>query len=526
MNKRLNWKKFLSLTTEQKLDEANFIIGLDIGNDRSSIAFFDKARNMPELIDMSGGYGKPNPPTVMQYIPETKEWVFGEYALSNGGDDRGITISSLVDKLGKKEYVELNSNPITLMRVLGMFIKELIGSIKNINPNGEIGGIVVSVPAYISEQAKSEMLWAFKYAGYEKELVKLVTDRECIFARHYHGKELKHEKVLILDFGSRALRGGVYDVRQTEETVELKSLSSLFDPNLGTKQIDNMVYQLFREYYEERTGHQMSADDSQLQKQLMLFSYQHKDMLFQKGIQIKPARVYFNFAYPPFQINITKEQVDNKILPFKKHLIDFIGKLLEKNIYVNDSISREQISAVICTGGGFEMLWAKDAVVDFFDYENVSFYKNSKAAIAEGAAIIAADELEVLNNFSFSVIDRHQVMVDVGIKILQDKKERFVPIIEKNTFWWQSYDKLTVLLNQKTDEPVNIGLFVRDTEGDVRLADTVCLNGLPVRPAGTTKIGIKLNFNSYNQLVADFYDEGFGELFPKTSYSYRHVLNL
>ena len=137
--------RYLALPEEQKLNEIYYIIGLDIGNDSSSIAFFNLAEKTPEVIDLSGGYGRPSIPTMMQYIAETKEWVFGEYALLNRGVGTEITLSDLITRLGSHEYVDLDHKPISVVNLLGLFIKEIIGHVKNINPKAEIAGIVAAV---------------------------------------------------------------------------------------------------------------------------------------------------------------------------------------------------------------------------------------------------------------------------------------------------------------------------------------------------------------------------------------------
>lgn len=77
----MSWKYYKKQFENGGADENKFILGLDLGSSSSSIAFFNTITEEPELIDLSGGYGKPSMPSVIQYIPETREWVFGEYAI-------------------------------------------------------------------------------------------------------------------------------------------------------------------------------------------------------------------------------------------------------------------------------------------------------------------------------------------------------------------------------------------------------------------------------------------------------------
>jgi len=53
------------MTHMKEYNNDHYMIGLDLGNDSSGIAFFNLADNAPESIDLSGGYGKQSMPTVV-----------------------------------------------------------------------------------------------------------------------------------------------------------------------------------------------------------------------------------------------------------------------------------------------------------------------------------------------------------------------------------------------------------------------------------------------------------------------------
>ncbi len=238
----MHWKKYKAMTPAEKNDEVYYIIGLDIGNDSSGIAFFNLAEGAPEIIDLSGGYGTPSIPTVIQYIAETREWVFGEYAILNRGVGTEITLSQLISRLGNFEYIDLDKRPVSVVSVLALFLKELLSNVKSINPKAEIVGIVVAVPGYFSEQSREELQRAFKIAGYEKELIAQVSDRECVFTHYYLNHPPREERVLLLDYGSREVRGGLYHAEPVSEHVVIKSMSSLFDDAIGTSKVNDDVY--------------------------------------------------------------------------------------------------------------------------------------------------------------------------------------------------------------------------------------------------------------------------------------------
>jgi len=512
----MNWKRYKGLSKEEKRDEIYYIIGLDIGNDSSGIAFYNLVENEPEMIDLSGGYGRPTIPTVMQYIAESKEWVFGEYAILNRGMGREITLSALFERLGRSEYVDIDNRPMSVVSLLGMYIRELLSNVKLINPKAEIAGIVASVPSYFSETARNEFVRAIKSAGYEKELIGLVSDRECVFAHHFRTSGSRAERGLLIDYGARGVRGGVYSAKEKGDTIALRSLSSLFDDNIGTQYIIEQVRELFTGFYLKNNPIQARQQmERQLQEQLKAFVYQHKDILFQKAIRNKPSKLYFNFAFPPFQQTVTAEISDKLVEPFRQGFNRFIREVLEKNLYENEKITAMDIDTVLCVGGGFEMLWTREVLSALFPQEKLRLYRNSKAVTAMGAATVAALKLEAIEGHTVVIEDSHQLSLDIGLAVGQEK---MVPLAECNSFWWQKHPAKLFIVNSPVEGAIPLTIVSRSPDGDVKTLSKVQLVGLPTRPKGTTRLSVTLKFLSDKEATATIADCGFGELFPKTDY--------
>ena len=513
----MNWKRFKALPEKIKREEIYYIIGLDIGNDSTGIAFYNMAEAEPEIIDLSGGYGRPTIPTVMQYIIETKEWVFGEYAILNRGIGREVTLLDLVERLGSSEYIDIDKGPVSLVNLLGLYIKELLSSVKNINPKAEIAGIVASVPSYFSTQAREELVRAFKNAGYERELIALISDRECVFSYHYRDREPENEKSLLIDYGARELRGGVYAAGPDSAT--LRSISSLFEDTIGTRMIEKQVKKLFTDYFvNENPIPTQAHSEKSLQDQLMAFTYQHKDILFQKAIRSKAAKIYYNFAFPPFQQVISAEEADKLVEPFRRRFNQFIQQVLGKNQV--EKVAASDIDVVICIGGGFEMLWVREAIASLLPQGKLRLYKNSKAVTAMGAAGVAAQLLGAIEGQPLKIEDKHQLAVDIGFEIGQkgQGEKRFIPLAECNSFWWQTHPAKLFIVNAPVEGEVPISILSRSPEGETSILSNESLKGLPERPKGTTRLSVHLKFLSDSEAAVSVSDHGFGEMFPKTAY--------
>ena len=519
----MSWKKYRELFETRDVDESQFILGVDIGNLTSAVAFYNAVSREPEIIDVSGGYGRASAPTSLSYIPDANEWVFGEYsALSAGSGD--VAVSGLVEKLGNNEYCEIDAKPVSVTHLLAIYIKDLLSNCKNINPRAEIAGIVAAVPCYASEEATSELLSALREAGYERSVVALVSDQECLLTRFYFNRPVITENILIIDFGGREIRGGLYSVAPDGENAFVKRLSSVFDDKLSARAINDAAEGFFTSFYEKAAGTPRDKLDKRTLDNLSAFSYQHRDLLFQKN-KTKPVKVYYNFAYQPFQQQITDSEIETLMRPFYNRFSLFLSDLLKKT--TPGEFTKRDISAVICAGGGFEAFWARDEVKKAFPYSDIVLYKNPKGVIAEGACVIAAERMNALraaagrltpNVRNFTITDPHQLKTDIGVMASFNASERFMPIIERNSLWWQRRAPKSFIVNEPVRGPVYVGLFTRNADFETSQIGKLVLDGLPERPAGTTRIKMAFEFTNLNKLRVTATDMGFGELFPAVDY--------
>jgi molecular chaperone DnaK (HSP70) len=205
--------------------------------------------------------------------------------------------------------------------------------------------------------------------------------------------------------------------------------------------------------------------------------------------------------------------------------------VLEKNLY-EEEIRPQDISAVLCVGGGFEMLWVREAVGGMFTAAQVRFHKNAKLVTAEGAALVAAQRLGMAEGPAVSLEDRHQLIADIGLS----DGDAFLPLVERNAFWWQKHPDKLVLVNRATNDPedwvrnaadpLRLQLAQRSAAGELRALTEFDLTGLPERPKGTTRLGLGLAFSSNFDLTVKVRDLGFGELFPQSAFEREFTVRL
>ncbi|MDR2939949.1 MAG: DUF5716 family protein [Clostridiales bacterium] len=517
----MSWKKNKLLFAENYPDESQFIIGIDIGNSMSSIAYFDVNLKMPQIIDISGGYGKQNLPSAIQYASDDKEWIFGEYALFNNASGSDIKITSIMDKLGKKEYYYINNKPFSLSHIVGLYIKELINNCKSLNPKANIAGIVASIPAYIDESALNELKTAFANSGYEKYVIDYIPNRECILTRYFYKKAVDAQRVYIIDFGSKQLRAAVYDLKNEFGEVKTECISSMYEPELGEKNIEGLIRELVLGHL-AKNNKQPEGLTQYEQDQLQSFIYNYKDLIFQKNASGKPVKLYYNFIHPPFRYTLEKEDIDNLIAGFQQRFKEFLLKAIEKTI-TSKKLKLSEIDRVICTGGGFEMFWPQKLVNNLFGEGKTVFFKNAKGVTSEGASIIAATKLGVIKNPKFVIKDKNLITDDIGIKVSTNKQEKFYTLIERDSFWWNAEALLSVILN---DNKYCLEVYKRNSDFETKILGRVSLDKLVRRPKGASKVKLGMRFEKPDELLVEIEDLGFGELFPRTGYKQKFNIPL
>jgi len=509
----------------EKLTESHFILGIDIGNSSSAIAYFDAFRKAPEIIDLSGGYGKPAAPTVVQYIPETGEWVFGEYAVLNANvGGREITLQNLPEKLGMKTSVMIGGKSYGIPGLLALYIADLVANCKNLNPKAVIAGIVVCVPEFMPENALDELRLAFRLSGCDNDKVEFISETQCVFRNFFYRKKPVSETVALLDYGNRELRGGVYEISPEDGGVKIIAAALLNDSGLSVGKIDKNTSDFFSSlYYGERPGPAKKTVEGQIAS----FSYQHKDLLFQKNIRSKPIKLYFNFAYPPFFLTVRAASAENLSRPFETGFEKFIYALLGNALDQSAKPYRpHQINSVIACGGGFDMLWAKESLKKIFPDAVVHLYKNQKCAAAEGASIIAAEKLGVYEPVKMIAEDNLKLEYDFGFAVKKDGSQKFHPLVEKNSYWWQDKYVSGFIVNEKIRGELNLEIIRRDKNGSLSPFGNFSLKGLPERPKGTTRLDIIVHFLNVGKISVKIKDAGFGQLFPASGYESEFVMDL
>ena len=494
-------------------NENKFIVGIDLGNLTSTVSYFDFNQMNIDVVDVSGGYGKVSVPTVVSYNIDTQDWIFGEYAILNKGFGNEIIIENIVENLGKDLTYTVKDKNITLTLALSKFLLFLIENIKNINPNANIEGIVLSTSSYAKNEYIEE---AFKLANIDHLLLKIANDKECILKSYFYENDILGNKIIIIDYSNRQLRASIYEI---EEEGKIKCIKTFFNENIGQQRLYNITKNLITKKFLQETG---KIDLTEYEKNnIDSFVYQQFDIIFQRQT-LSDIKLYYNFFYPPFQKVITKQELFDIISFFENEINIFFNDLFN-----NVDIKESEIKNVILSGGGMEIDFIHKFIKSRFNLEK-NFKGKSKRFISDGACIIACQQLGVLSKDKMYIEDLDQVKYNIGIFIEENEKEKFEPFIFKGSFIWQKFNKKVFFLTDDKNIEIKIALeensnFKNIEKININLDEYSQFNNRNIK---TIRFLIYMEFKNSKELIFNIEDFGFGEIYPKTDFKQQFIINI
>ncbi len=96
----------------------------------------------------------------------------------------------------------------------------------------------------------------------------------------------------------------------------------------------------------------------------------------------------------------------------------------------------------------------------------------------------------------------------------------YYPLITAGKHWYESESECEIILNNER----NLVFRVSQMENGKRANYSMPLDGLPKRPTKTTRLNVRLRFDSPEKCIVTVKDMGFGELFPSSKLTWTDSL--
>lgn len=123
------------------------IVGYDLCDDFTQISCYSYKTGEPLTIGISEDEGSDNKiPTVLCVRTDTKQWLYGEEAISCAMNGAGALVEQILNKVRNNEMVEVLETKFPAVSLLEKFIRKSLVLIRNHFPTDSITKLVVTVP--------------------------------------------------------------------------------------------------------------------------------------------------------------------------------------------------------------------------------------------------------------------------------------------------------------------------------------------------------------------------------------------
>lgn len=127
------------------MEQRTLYVGLDLGNEYSSISCFHPKTSDIEPICVGKEQGKHLIPTVLGVNKETKDWLFGEEAILQNKSGKAILIDNLLNKIMDNETISIYGTDFSPIALLERFLRKTLLLLKTYFPSNNIKQLVVTI---------------------------------------------------------------------------------------------------------------------------------------------------------------------------------------------------------------------------------------------------------------------------------------------------------------------------------------------------------------------------------------------
>jgi len=512
----LLWEQYKAAISEHGLPEDVYVAGIDLGTTNSVISYWDDRNKRPEPIDMSNGFGKIPLPSVVQYRPESGEWIIGEEAYRTMNIYPGDTVRSVKRKMGLGEKIVINNEAYKPEEIAAKILTELTAHIQSLNPKAELGGVVVSAPYDFDDAAKKATMRACELAGLKDRLICLIEEPKAAALAYNFSHQLnKGEKILVFDFGGGTLDITLFHVAEKDEShIKLLVISEGGEAYHGGDNVDEILADMCFGLIKSKNNTSKEDLSPENQVETLMRARETKERL--SGL--KSYRIPFTFCIPPFMEQLTRDAFEELIRPFIDKTQNLVRNTL-RNAYTG-AIAPDAVDRILLEGGSSQMPWVRDMLLSIFNDES-KIYTSERPAldISIGATYYAAMKMGLLErpdidaetvSVEFEVTAPH----DIGLEIEANGKKSFFPMIRRGTPY--SLAKKSHVFALSGDGPddmtrFNLRILERIDKADsfekCRLIGELEMTGLPERPSGKTKLRITLQVAEEGGMVSGFVED-------------------
>jgi L1 cell adhesion molecule like protein len=431
---------------KEKLNNDNYIIGIDLGTTNSLVGVY-KNNNVNVILNKMG---KRITPSIIYYPnkkDKNKDIIVGEGAKNKKNleniiyDVKRLIGRNFSDKQVKEDIkhwpfkIESDENDKPMIKVednegekkyypeqiSALILKELKKRAEEYLGR-EVKEAVITVPAYFNNNQRQSTIDAAKIAGFNE----IRTINEPTAAAIAYGieneidKNNEEKKICVFDFG-----GGTFDVTILKIVgKEFTVINTGGDTHLGGQDIDNLLVKYCIKEFKNETGIDISNNKrAKIRLRDACIIAKH-GLIEQAETNIDVDSLENEID---FRMNLNKTLFDDICKDIFKRCIDNLDKTISES-----KIRKEEINELVLVGGSSRIKKIQEMIEKYFNGKiKISKAINCDEAVVIGASIFAAriNESQTHDRINDLII-ADIVPISLGLKIEGDKMD---VIIQKGT---------------------------------------------------------------------------------------------